>query len=129
MQIYHHVWLSVHPRRTQEWLKRMLADGFHIHHMDGDHNNNEPRNLVLIEAGDHMMIHNGVSRLLWKPSTGMAKINIGRPKGKAIEKIRLKLEKLESKEEKKNKKSTSIVSEIDKGGISKSVLALMRYAN
>jgi hypothetical protein len=27
--------------------------------MDGDHANNDPSNLVLIEASDHMMLHGG----------------------------------------------------------------------
>ena len=65
---YHYVWLSAHPERTEEWLAGIIAQGFNIHHMDGDHDNNDPKNLVLIEAGDHMMIHNGVARMLWKPN-------------------------------------------------------------
>jgi len=65
---YHYVWLSAHPERTEEWLAGIIAQGFNIHHMDGDHGNNDPKNLVLIEAGDHMMIHNGVARMLWKPN-------------------------------------------------------------
>lgn len=69
LQSYHFAWLSVHPERTEEWLLRMLSDGFHVHHIDGDHLNDDPLNLVLIEGGDHMMLHNGVARLLWKPQT------------------------------------------------------------
>lgn len=56
---YHLIWLAVHPTRTEAWLRAMLADGFHIHHLDGDHGNNAPGNLVLIEGMDHMMIHSG----------------------------------------------------------------------
>lgn len=35
----------------------MLKAGFDIHHMDGDHDNNDPANLVLIEHTDHMRLH------------------------------------------------------------------------
>ena len=57
-QEYHLVWLESHPNRTEEWLKRQFAEGFHIHHLDGDHGNNEPWNLVLIEKQDHRRLHN-----------------------------------------------------------------------
>lgn len=77
MQSYHYAWLSVHPERTEQWLKERLADGFHVHHIDGNHDNNDPKNLVLIESGDHMMLHNGSTRLLWRPPSGK---KIGRPK-------------------------------------------------
>jgi hypothetical protein len=36
-----------------------LCDGFDVHHLDGDRTNNDPLNLVLIEHGDHMMLHGG----------------------------------------------------------------------
>lgn len=62
LQEYHYAWLSDHPERTEDWLLRMMAEGFHIHHVDGDHDNNDPLNLVLIEGGDHLLIHNGVKR-------------------------------------------------------------------
>lgn len=67
MKKHHHAWLSAHPECTEEWLSGILSQGFHIHHMDGNHANDDPKNLVLIESGDHMMIHNGASRLIWKP--------------------------------------------------------------
>lgn len=54
---YHYAWLAAHPWRTKEWLISMLADGFHIHHVDGDHSNDDPRNLVLIDGVDHMRLH------------------------------------------------------------------------
>lgn len=59
---YQNVWLSAHPERSSEWLIERLKDGFDIHHLDGDHENNDPSNLVLIECGDHMMLHNGKKR-------------------------------------------------------------------
>ena len=35
----------------------MLKAGFDIHHIDGNHSNNAPANLVLIEHKDHMRLH------------------------------------------------------------------------
>lgn len=40
----------------------MLALGFDVHHLDGSHDNNDPKNLVLIDGADHMMLHNGSAR-------------------------------------------------------------------
>lgn len=65
---YYHVWLKAHPGRDMEWLKRMLQEGFDIHHVDGNHDNDDPNNLVLIENLDHMMMHNGK-----RPSMGRVK--------------------------------------------------------
>jgi hypothetical protein len=70
LQSYHHAWLSDHPNRSEEWLKRMMAEGFHIHHIDGNHSNDDPMNLVLIEGADHFLLHNGKKRpvlMLKKP--------------------------------------------------------------
>lgn len=57
LQPYHYAWLSSHPERTKEWLRFMLKAGFDIHHLDGDHSNNAPNNLVLIDHIDHMRLH------------------------------------------------------------------------
>lgn len=57
MKAYHRAWLDAHPERSVEWLKRMLREGFQVHHVDGDHGNNHPANLVLIECVDHMRLH------------------------------------------------------------------------
>jgi hypothetical protein len=56
---YHVAWLSAHRHRSAKWLLRRLAEGFDIHHLDGDHENNDPDNLVLIEHSDHMRLHGG----------------------------------------------------------------------
>ncbi|TQE92931.1 MAG: hypothetical protein FKY71_18690 [Spiribacter salinus] len=61
---YHHAWLSAHPNRTEEWLKERLEDGFHVHHADGDPNNNDSSNLILIEGADHMRLHGREGLLL-----------------------------------------------------------------
>ena len=63
MKPYHEAWLSAHPERSRDWLETRLKDGFDIHHIDGDANNDNPSNLVLIECGDHLMLHNGKTRL------------------------------------------------------------------
>ncbi len=57
MEDYHYAWLLIHPNRTTVWLRAKLAEGFHIHHIDGNHNNNIPDNLILIEGSDHMALH------------------------------------------------------------------------
>jgi hypothetical protein len=59
LKAHHRAWLQAHPNRSSEWLQERLRDGFHIHHVDGDHSNNDPHNLVLIEGLDHFMLHSG----------------------------------------------------------------------
>jgi hypothetical protein len=54
MTEYHLIWLENHPHRSAEWLKERLSDGFDVHHVDGNRDNNDPSNLVLIEHQDHM---------------------------------------------------------------------------
>lgn len=56
---YHQVWLDAHPSRDEAWLRNVLSLGFNIHHVDLDHANCDPKNLVLIEFYDHMMLHRG----------------------------------------------------------------------
>lgn len=77
---YHHAWLSVHPDRDEVWLKEKLCEGFDIHHVDGDHDNNEPSNLMLVEHVDHLRLHgmplkNGIAgwrrKLAEKPLSGI----------------------------------------------------------
>jgi hypothetical protein len=59
LKTYHLVWLGSHPNRTEAWLRARLYDGFDIHHLDGNHDNNEPANLALVEHTDHMALHGG----------------------------------------------------------------------
>jgi hypothetical protein len=68
MESYHYIWLSTHTHRDETWLKEKLSEGFDIHHIDGEHNNNNPDNLVLIEHLDHMRLHGltNTNRLLRK---------------------------------------------------------------
>lgn len=68
LKSYHYAWLSVHLNRTAEWLIDRIADGFDLHHADGDHYNDDPYNLVLIECTDHMRLHgSSLNRLLHSP--------------------------------------------------------------
>jgi hypothetical protein len=57
VKLAHQIWLQNHPTRDVVWLKERFADGFHIHHIDGDAENNDIDNLVLIDGADHMRIH------------------------------------------------------------------------
>lgn len=63
MTPYHSAWLAANDHVTEEMLARWLKEGFDIHHLDGDHENNDEKNLVLIWSGDHMMLHNGSKRM------------------------------------------------------------------
>lgn len=57
LEQHHIVWLANHPDRSEEWLKAILKQGFEVHHVDGDHDNNSPRNLILMERNDHRELH------------------------------------------------------------------------
>lgn len=59
LETYHLAWLGAHPWRTPEWFREKLRDGFDVHHLDGDHSSDDPKNLILIEHSDHMMLHGG----------------------------------------------------------------------
>ena len=55
---------------SPEWLEAALFNGMQIHHRDGDHKNDDPKNLVLIFCGDHGSFHgaktfSGKSRGVW----------------------------------------------------------------
>jgi hypothetical protein len=57
LQSYHYAWLGSHPGRTEKWLRGMLKTGFQIHHLDHNHYNDDPANLVLMEGSDHFRVH------------------------------------------------------------------------
>ncbi len=59
LEPHRQAWLAAHPERDESWLRRMAAEGFDIHHVDGNHDNDDPDNLVLIEHRDHFMLHRG----------------------------------------------------------------------
>lgn len=56
MNEYHRAYLSK-GTMTEEFFLEALANGFDIHHVDGDHNNNDPDNLVMIYKADHFTMH------------------------------------------------------------------------
>ncbi|WP_370193269.1 MULTISPECIES: hypothetical protein [Aurantimonas] len=62
LQFYHYMWLRAHPERDAEWLKAKLKEGFHVHHVDGNHLNSKPGNLMLIDGVDHLRLHGGQLR-------------------------------------------------------------------
>lgn len=70
---HHRVWLMAHPDRDELWLRRVLRDGFDVHHMDGNCDNNHPNNLVLIERADHMRLHG--SETFLRPLSRRSKAN------------------------------------------------------
>lgn len=43
-------------------LGRWLEPGEHVHHLDGDKENNEPENLVVVTNGEHQNLHRGPRR-------------------------------------------------------------------
>ncbi|MFW9899768.1 MAG: NUMOD3 domain-containing DNA-binding protein [Candidatus Thorarchaeota archaeon] len=50
---YYKIWNEHHPDDPIT-----IGDGYHIHHIDGDHNNNDPDNLQKMKAFDHLSFHN-----------------------------------------------------------------------
>ena len=57
MAKYHYVWLESHREYDENWLAQALSAGFDIHHVDGDHDNNDPANLIMVEKSDHQKLH------------------------------------------------------------------------
>ncbi len=68
MEAHHKAWLSKH-HQPPEFLQQAIEAGFHVHHIDGDHDNNDTANLVLIFGRDHMSLHS------MAPAMGDAKRN------------------------------------------------------
>jgi len=54
---HHKAWLSKHRKASIEFLREACAAGFDVHHIDEDHGNNDPDNLILIYSGDHALLH------------------------------------------------------------------------
>ena len=48
----------LHRLLMERWLGRELKTEEHIHHVDGDKQNNSLRNLILIQRSDHVAMHN-----------------------------------------------------------------------
>lgn len=71
---HHRAWLSAHPERTERWLNERLLDGFDVHHLDGNHMNNRPDNLVLVEHMDHLRCLHG------KPGNRLVAVSVSATK-------------------------------------------------
>lgn len=85
MKAHHIAWLAAHPHRSEAWLRERLADRFDVHHLDGNHENNDPLNLVLIESADHLMLHGGRAlRRIGSASSGRKGRWLDLADGKAI---------------------------------------------
>ena len=56
MEAHHKAYLGKHSM-SPEFLSEALRNGFDVHHLDGDHSNNEPENLILVWSQDHMELH------------------------------------------------------------------------
>lgn len=70
MQDYHLAWLSKYADRDADWLRAQLAAGFHVHHVDGNHQNNDPGNLVLVWGPDHLANLHGMKKPPRRGKTG-----------------------------------------------------------
>lgn len=57
MDAHHEAWLKDHPEYDEFWLSQALSAGFDLHHIDGDHDNNEFNNLILLEKKDRQKLH------------------------------------------------------------------------
>ncbi len=53
-------WLTKHPNVSQQWLVGAQSEGFELHHIDCNHDNDSPDNILLIFGRDHKYIH-GIS--------------------------------------------------------------------
>jgi hypothetical protein len=56
LALHHRAWLKAHPERSEGWLRERLADGFEVHHVDGNGANDHPLNLALVEGRDHVRV-------------------------------------------------------------------------
>lgn len=63
LEPYHLAWLAAHPKRSEQWLRDHLADGFQVHHIDKNPDNHEDKNLILIEGQDHLSIFHGMKNV------------------------------------------------------------------
>ena len=64
LEKHQRAWLKAHPDRGSSWLKGMLAEGFDVHHIDGDHGNNDSYNLILVEHVDHGRLHGHLNNVV-----------------------------------------------------------------
>lgn len=53
---HHLAWMEGNHAEP-DFLYQAIMNGFQVHHVDGDHSNNDPLNLVLIYDRDHKKLH------------------------------------------------------------------------
>jgi len=51
-----------HSKETKEKIKQKCKNVMVIHHIDGNHYNNEPSNLMQVTPKEHAIIHNLMKR-------------------------------------------------------------------
>jgi predicted HNH restriction endonuclease len=59
-----------------EKVERLWGERLHIHHMDHDHSNNSPGNLMVLCASCHMHLHRQPTR--WMPLADYEKLAEGK---------------------------------------------------
>lgn len=66
-------WVPEHRLVMARKLGRELSSGEHVHHIDGDKENNDPANLLLVDA----RIHNAITRMEAKYKRRIAELEAG----------------------------------------------------
>ena len=78
---------------AEKFFNKKLMDDEIVHHIDGDQNNNDPMNLVIMKKSQHAKLHGGALALTY--SDGIEKIvTIGRFKWYEKENKRLNEENI-----------------------------------
>jgi len=57
-----------------------IPDGFEVHHLDGNKENNRDDNLILLSKADHTRLHNWLSCVTIEKSVDENRMNSGEPK-------------------------------------------------
>ena len=57
---HHRIWNKHHPEDP-----KIVGDNFVIHHIDGNHNNNNPNNLQKMTVRDHVTLHHEKDKHWW----------------------------------------------------------------
>ena len=52
-----------HREIAERIIGRAIRHFEHVHHIDGDHSNNDPNNLLVVDRNDHNRIHHGLAPL------------------------------------------------------------------
>ena len=57
---------------AEEYFQKKLLPDEVVHHIDGNHDNNDPENLVIMKRSQHSRLHGGLMHALdeWRKNTG-----------------------------------------------------------